>query len=152
MHARAALLTALGAAGLACVDRGAAVHFGDLRIAHAAIPAPPAPDQASAFLVIDNGSATPVALVEVRSPDADSVRLHEMAHGRMHAVLRIEVPARGRLLLAPGGYHLMLGGLRRHLAVGDTVALDLRFEPGGTVTVRAPVRTYTDAVSGLPAR
>jgi copper(I)-binding protein len=147
----AAFGAVLAASGLACVARGTA-RLGALRITHAAIPAPPAPTEASVFLMVDNGSETPVALVDATSPAADSVRMHEMVNGRMTDVARLNVAAHGRLLLAPGGYHLMLHGLRRRLAVGDSVALELRFDPGGPVTIRAPVLTYTDAVSHLPAR
>jgi len=106
--------------------------------------------EASAFLVIDNAADPPVALLDVRSPDADSVVTHAMAGGRMHAIARVDIPARGRLVLAPGGYHLMLRGLHRRLVAGDSVTLDLLFDPGGVLEVRAPVVRYTDAVSGLP--
>ena len=70
----------------------------------------------------------------------------------MQPVTQIAVPAGGRVLLAPGHDHLMLEGLRHALAVGDTVALALLFNPGGAVTVRAPVLRYTEAVSELPIR
>jgi copper(I)-binding protein len=40
----------------------------------------------------------------------------------------------------------------KSLAVGDTVTLHLSFEPNGALTVRAPLLTYTDAISDLPMR
>ena len=40
--------------------------------------------------------------------------------------------------------------MRKSLAVGDTVTLHLSFEPNGALTVRAPLLTYTDAISDLP--
>jgi copper(I)-binding protein len=68
----------------------------------------------------------------------------------MVTLSRIEIPARGKVLLAPGFYHLMLKGLRRRLAIGDTVSLELWFAPDDTLKVRAPVLRYTDAVNELP--
>jgi len=52
----------------------------------------------------------------------------------------LEVPARGEVLLKPGGYHIMLIGIKRDLEVGDTFSLDLQFEKSGTITVEPKVR------------
>jgi hypothetical protein len=52
----------------------------------------------------------------------------------------LAVPAKGEVLLKPGGYHVMLIGIKRDLVVGDTFALDLEFEKSGTVTVQPEVR------------
>jgi len=70
----------------------------------------------------------------------------------MTPVSRIEIPAHGRVALIPGSYHLMLGGVRRSLAIGDTVPILLRFASGEVITVGAPVLRYTDAVNDLPER
>lgn len=107
---------------------------------------------ASAFCVITNNGDGPVRLATARSPDADSTLLHDMTGGQMLRVSDAVIPAHGRLGLVPGGYHLMLEGLRRPLAVGDTIVLDLTFDPGGSVSLRVPVLRYTDAISELPSR
>jgi copper(I)-binding protein len=52
----------------------------------------------------------------------------------------LEVPAKGEVLLKPGGYHVMLIGMTRDLQVGDTFSLDLQFEKSGTITVEPEVR------------
>jgi copper(I)-binding protein len=93
---------------------------------------------------------TPRALVGAATPSADTVLMHGVSGGRMVPLSRIDVPARGRVLLAPGSYHLMLRGLRHPLALGDTVSLELWLAPGGVLTVRVPVLRYTDAVNELP--
>jgi copper(I)-binding protein len=59
---------------------------------------------------------------------------------KMQKVDRIEVPASGAVKLEPGGYHVMMFGLKQRLAVGDTVPVTLTFAEGGEVTVDAPVR------------
>ena len=90
-------------------------------------------------------------LVEARSPVAGTVEIHEMAlHDnvmRMRAVGSVALPAGKAVKLEPGGYHVMLMGLKQQLNAGDTVPLTLVFEGPDkareTVEVRAPVRALT---------
>jgi copper(I)-binding protein len=87
-------------------------------------------------------------LVEVRSPVAGRVELHEtrMEHDvmRMRAVRAIDIPAGKGAELKPGGYHVMLMNLKRQVKEGETVPLTLVFEAAdgkrSTVEVNAPVR------------
>ena len=58
----------------------------------------------------------------------------------MARVAQVTCPAGGRLAFAPGGYHLMITGLHRALAAGDTLELDLVFAHAGTIVVQAAVR------------
>jgi len=43
-------------------------------------------------------------------------------------------------MMKPGGYHLMLLGLKHDLKPGDTVALTLMFEKAGQMSLQAPVK------------
>jgi copper(I)-binding protein len=52
----------------------------------------------------------------------------------------LEVPAQDEVLLKPGGYHVMLIGIQRDLAVGDAFTLDLQFEKSGSLRVEPEVR------------
>ena len=52
----------------------------------------------------------------------------------------LEVRARGEVLLEPGGYHVMLIGMKQDLRAGDRFSLDLEFEKSGTMTVETEVR------------
>jgi copper(I)-binding protein len=145
------LLTAVPAVLFACgADRGGHAESGTVAITHAVVPAPFGNSEASAFFVVTNRGDSPITLAAAHSPAADSTLLHDMTGGQMRRVPDAVIPAHGHLLFAPGGYHLMLEGLRHPLAVGDTITLELSFDPGGPVTVRVPVLRYTDAVSELP--
>ena len=146
--AAAALALAAGCHGA----RGGAATQGDLAVSHAVVPIPPSTAEASVFMVVENGGGASVTLVGATSPDAESVRLDRDIGGQMQTAPGIVIPARGRMRLVPGSYHLMLIGLRKVLAAGDTVTLRLSFEPGSMLTVRAPLLTYTDAISDLPVR
>jgi copper(I)-binding protein len=59
---------------------------------------------------------------------------------RMREVDAIPVPARGAVTLRPGGLHLMLIGLTRPLAAGETVPVTLRFERAGEVQATLAVQ------------
>ena len=52
----------------------------------------------------------------------------------------LEIPAKGEVLLKPGGYHVMLIGVKQDLKPGDRFTVDLEFEKSGTVTVEPEVR------------
>lgn len=109
---------------------------------------PPTPDETAGYLTVHNRGSVADTLVEVSSPVASMVMIHRqvMANGRgtMEHVAALEIPARGAIVLEPGGVHLMLMGIARRLEVGDTVPLALTFRRGGTVNVVAAVRPYGD--------
>lgn len=77
-------------------------------------------------------------LVAVRSDIADRIEIHtHIMDGeimRMRRVDGVEVPANGKVAFAPGGYHLMIFGLREKLIVGEEIPVELEFERAGTVT------------------
>ena len=58
---------------------------------------------------------------------------------RMRKVAGVDVPAGGTVEFRPGGYHVMLMGLRNPLEKGDRFDLDLHFEKAGKRTVRVVV-------------
>jgi len=150
---RPVAFVALAALLVSChPSRGGHAAAGAIAVTHAVIPASPSTSEASAFLVINNDGGAPVDFTGALTPAADSVLLHRLVRGVMQPATPLEIAAHGYVNLVPGGYHLMLEGLRRPLAVGDTVTLALRFGSGLTVSVRVPVLSYTDAVSELPLR
>lgn len=87
-------------------------------------------------------------LIGARSDVAQNTEVHEMAMQgqmmRMREVAAVPLPRGQAVALAPGGYHVMLIGLKRPLSAGDQVALTLVFEDAGgkrsEQTVQAPVR------------
>lgn len=127
--------------GVGVVDpwvRAAVVRGGD-----SAAGVPAAPVNSAAYLVIRNGGREADALLAVETDIADTAELHSVsiANGvmRMRPVDSVAVPAGGEAVLEPGGLHVMLVGLHRGLADGDSVALTLRLRSGRTLQVTAPV-------------
>jgi copper(I)-binding protein len=56
----------------------------------------------------------------------------------------IDLPTGSSLVMQPGGTHLMLEGLTREVAEGDTVRVVLRFRKAAPLTVEVPVLSFDD--------
>ncbi|MFN3399349.1 MAG: DUF1775 domain-containing protein [Ferrovibrio sp.] len=127
----------------------AAVKVGDIAVEQPFARATPA-KVGGVFLTLKNGGGTADRLVKAASPVAESVELHtHIKDGdamRMRAVENIPVPAHGQTALEPGGYHIMLIGLKQALKEGGSFPLTLTFEKAGSVTVTVPVQK-----AGAPA-
>jgi protein SCO1 len=96
------------------------------------------------YVTILNRGMAPDALLSATADVATSVEVHETRNMSgmmmMERVPRIVVPPGARVELKPGGYHLMLIGLKHALIPGQTVTLTLAFERAGSITARAEVR------------
>lgn len=99
-------------------------------------------------------------LVAAASPVARTVEIHEMRMDGdvmiMRAIPGIELPAGKAVALEPGGYHLMLLGLRRPLRAAEAVPLRLTFKDAAGKSfrqeVRAKARALHDAAAGPEAQ
>ena len=88
------------------------------------------------------------ALVGASTPLADKAEVHEMKiEGdvmKMNAIPRLPLPAGKPVELKPGGYHIMVFGLKQPLKAGDRFPLELQIEQGGkreTIKVDAEIRS-----------
>jgi copper(I)-binding protein len=102
-----------------------------------------------AYLEIDNRGKTSDKLLGVQSGVADATQMHRMQMEgnvmRMREVPAIDIPAGGKVALAPGGLHIMLVGLKAPLATGSSFPLVLRFEKAGEVKVDVKVESAVPA-------
>ncbi len=105
---------------------------------------PPGQRVTAAFFVAVNHGNTPHAIVAAESDAAEHTELHEHVHDqgvmRMREVERVEIPAAGRVAFQPGGYHIMLIGLKRALKPGDRIHLTLVLEDGTRIDLEPEVR------------
>ena len=142
-------------AALALSGTGLAVAKGDLTLEHPQVRASiGATTSTAAYLTVRNGGDLPDRLLSASCTCAARVEIHthQMQGGvaRMRRVPALAVPARGRAVLAPGGAHLMLIGLKQPVREGADPRLTLVFERAGAVTVRfhATRRIETAAAGG----
>ena len=98
----------------------------------------------AAYLTIVNRGATADRLTSAESDVAGSVELHQTIVKdnvmSMSPVEAIDVPANGRVELKPGGYHIMLVGLKQDLKAGSTIQLTLVFEKAGRTNLNVEVK------------
>ncbi|WP_300295536.1 DUF1775 domain-containing protein [Ferrovibrio sp.] len=120
----------------------AAPKAGDIAIEQPFARATPA-KVGGVFMTLKNAGGTADRLMKAASPVAESVELHTHVKDgdamRMRPVEDIPVPAKGQTGLVPGGYHVMLIGLKQPLKEGTQFPLTLTFEKAGTVTIQVPV-------------
>lgn len=145
--------TALAFAALgATVDASAhSFKVGAIDIGHPnARPTNPGQQVGAGYLKLSNQGAAD-RLLSASSPVAASVELHSMSMEgdvmKMRQVDAIDLPAGQTVELKPGGYHLMLMGLKAPLKAGDKLPLTLKFEKAGEIVVTVNVENpkATDA-------
>ena len=131
----------LGAAIAAAFAPAAFAHsyeLGSLKIGHPWARATVAAN-GGAFLSVDNTGATPDRLLRASTDVATSVQLHtHIKDGeimRMREVAAVDLPAGTKVVFEPGGYHIMLLGLKKKLVEGERFPLTLEFEKAGKITV-----------------
>ena len=104
------------------------------------------------YLTITDTGA-PNALTGVASPAATSAELHETINDngvmKMRPVARLPVAPGKPATLRPGGYHIMLMGLKRTLVADTQFPVTLTFATGGSVTTMAMVKAAGAAAGGM---
>lgn len=103
---------------------------------------PPSVTTTAGYMTLS--SDRPDRLTGVSSPAAAMVEIHEsrMENGTMHMeeVNGLDLmPAQPRQL-KPGGYHLMIMGLKQPLTKDTRLPLTLLFEQAGEITLQAEIR------------
>lgn len=92
---------------------------------------------AAGYVMIRNAGANADAVVSASSPMAERVELHThlMENGvmKMRQVEKVDVPAKGKAEFKPGGFHLMIFGLKSGIKPGDTLPLTLTLEKAGNL-------------------
>ena len=107
-----------------------------------------------AFMMIRNDGHHGDRLIHAESDVAARVQVHMtvMQDGVMRmrrAEDGVEVPAGGMAELKPGGFHVMLMGLKQPLQEGDSFPVTLVFERAGEITVDVRIRAAGAMDAGM---
>ncbi len=95
------------------------------------------------YMNISNGGAAD-KLLKAETDVAQAAELHTVAMDngvmQMRPVAGIDVPANGSVQLKPGGFHVMLIGVKKQLIPGDKITVKLTFEKAGEREIQAELR------------
>ncbi len=120
----------------------------DIKISNPwARPSPKMATSGAAYMIIENKGKEDDALIGAESDVSNNTEIHEMVvdensvmHMKPVEGQRLTIPARGKVELKPGGYHIMLINLKHQLKEGEIVHLTLKFEKSGEMKIDAPVK------------
>jgi copper(I)-binding protein len=121
-------------------------------VSSARTPLPASPDVGAAYLTIKNESSVPDVLLSATSDVAAQTMVHhDITSGITESMVPagpVTIAAGKSLVLQPGGYHIMMMNLTRHLTVGDVIHVQLVFKRAGTISVDVPVVPLVGADAG----
>lgn len=96
-----------------------------------------------AYFTIANSGPQADRLLKIQSPVIGEIEIHQnMTEGDMMAmkpVTALEIPAGGKIVFKPGGYHAMLYDIDGQALQKQTAPLIFTFEKAGNITVEAKI-------------
>jgi len=123
------------------------IKAGGLVLSHAwARATPGGAEVGGGYLTIENKGTAPDKLLSGSSPAAAEIEVHEMAMKNNVMTMRpvsggLSIPPGQTITFAPGGYHIMMMGLKAPLKQGCRVPMTLQFEKAGKVDVTLDVQS-----------
>lgn len=110
---------------------------------------PPVSKNSAAYFTLTNRTGKADTLLNISSTVAKDVSLHrtvkKQGASRMLSVSHVALKPGETLTLEPGGYHVMLMGLKQPLKEGAAVTIELLFQHAGKVSTTMPVRKGLDS-------
>jgi len=95
------------------------------------------------YMSIVNFSKDSVNIVNASSDAFESVEIHEMSMAggmmKMNQLEKLIIPAKDKVVLKPGGMHLMLINPYNSVLVGEDIQITLTFESGKSQMITLPV-------------
>ena len=101
-------------------------------------------ENGAVYFVIHNHSSQADELIGVTSDVATAVEMHESQMSgdvmRMHPIQSVPLEPDEEVTFEPGGFHVMLVGLKKELKLGDQIEITLDFANFEEIRVVVPVR------------
>jgi len=149
---RTSILAAALLASAVCLPLSARAHDAAISVTDVWARASAGAADTGAVYATITDTGHPDRLTGASTPAAAMAELHETinANGvmQMRAVPGLKLEPGKPVTFAPGGYHIMLMGLKQPLKAGDSFPLTLTFEHAPPVTVQATVKPIGAAAPG----
>jgi len=105
---------------------------------------PPNMKNTALFMTIINQGDEDDELIGVEGDVSKMIQIHKTVNEngvmKMVHVDKIEIHGHSKVELKPGGYHIMLMGLKRPLKEGEVLKFTLIFKKSGKIMIEAPVK------------
>jgi copper(I)-binding protein len=99
---------------------------------------------AGGYFTAQNNTRRDIAITGVSSDACGMLMIHQSrtagGMSSMDMIMQVTVPASGKLVFAPGGYHLMCTDPTPKMKIGARVPVVLQFSDGSAVAVAFAVR------------
>lgn len=96
------------------------------------------------YFIVENNSNKADTLLSVKSSISNGVQMHETYMKgemmRMREVKAIVINPHSTFEIKPGGYHVMVIGLKEELRKNDSAKFTLHFKNAGDINVKATVK------------
>ena len=106
--------------------------------------APPGASVMAGYMEIHNISAKEIDIIAINSPSFQSIEMHQSKEidgfAKMLPQEKLSIPARGKLVLKSGSYHLMLIKPAKWLKQGDNISLNFVLSNNTQQTLTIPVK------------
>jgi copper(I)-binding protein len=104
---------------------------------------PPMAMTTAGYVEIHNSSYVADKLLKVWSSEVESIEIHQTKQdGNMLKMLPADntsVPPKGKLVMQPGGYHLMMMGIKKPLIENEIIKVSFEFETAGIIDMNFPI-------------
>ncbi|MBK3332287.1 copper chaperone PCu(A)C [Persephonella atlantica] len=105
---------------------------------------PPNAKNTALFMVIKNSGDELDTLTAVKTDIAKMVMIHKTVNEdgvmKMVHVHQLKIPPHSTVELKPGGYHIMIMGLKEPVHVNNMLKFTLIFKKSGKIDIKAPVK------------
>jgi periplasmic copper chaperone A len=117
---------------------------GTLEIDHPwARSTPPVARNGAVYFEIRNAGSVSERLIAVSTPVAESADIHRTERDgdilRMRELVTVEIKPNDSVLFRPGGFHVMLNGLKAPLKAGTEIPLTLQFDKAGAIEIEVRI-------------
>jgi len=101
-------------------------------------------ENGAVYFLLQNHSAGRDILTGISSDIAQAIEIHESTEDgdvmQMRQVMSLPIAGKESIAFGPGGYHVMLVGLKQDLKAGDEIQVTLHFKDHDDIEVNIPVQ------------